>query len=382
MNANTATYVGMDVHKATISFAVRYPDGTEAEGQTANNPTSVHRLLRQVGAKAPDGVLACYEAGATGFVLQRQCESEGVVCDVIAPSLIPQKAGDRVKTDKRDARKLLELFRAGLLTPVHVPTPGQEAARNIVRRLGAAKVAARRAQHELQGLLLCLGVQVVGKRWTKAHRLELSRLKLQEPDNQVALEDGLLSPAQAEERVRLLEKHVLRLASSAELAPVVNVLQCFKGIATLTAVRLAVELPTPERFASARHLMSFVGLVCREDSSGATRRRGSITKAGNITLRTALVEAAVHAVHGVTQESKPAARRRKGQPAWAVQLAKKAERRMHARYWALTHAGKHHNVAVTAVARELCGFIWAAMIRANQETRTVQIDAEGVVVNG
>lgn len=370
----------MDVHGESINFAVFFKDGKFGEGRIENRPAAVRTLLKQVARGNAADLRACYEAGPTGFTVQRECESQGVICDVIAPSMIPKRPGDRVKTDKRDARQLAELHRSGLLRPIHVPTLGEEAARNLVRRTARARGVAARTKAEIKSLLLSLGQRTSCSNWTKTHRDELRKLRLAEPDNQLALDDALLALDQAEERAKLLDKHVHRLAEMPALKDVVSALQCFKGIAELTAVRITTEVPSPERFPTARDFMGYVGLGCWESSSGKTVHRGGISKTGNGRLRWCFIEAAQHAALPVRARKGRLARIRRSQPEWIRELASKAERRLHARFTRLRQAGKPHNVAVAAVARELAGFVWAVMTRLASE-RPVLIGDDGAVVN-
>lgn len=380
MNASTTAWIGMDVHGGSIDFAVLSGNGELTESRIENGPAAVRGLVKQLRSRKEDVIRACYEAGPTGFVLQRELESNGLICEVIAPSQIPKKSGDRVKTDRRDARELAELYRAGLLRPIHVPTSGEEAARNLVRRTERARRLAARTKTEIKSLLLSLGYRTQRSKWTKGHLDELRKLRLGEADDQLALDDALLALEQAEERVKRLDAHVHRLSETPALKPVASALQCFKGIAELTAVRIATEVPSPERFPTARHFMGYIGLGCSENSSGQTVSRGGITKTGNGRLRWNFVEAAQHADAPVGRENKRTAKMRREQPEWVRELARKAERRLHDRFYTLRRANKPYNVAVTAVARELAGFTWAVMTRLARE-RPVLIDQDGAVVH-
>ena len=349
------------MHAETIEWAVALPDGRLLRQETGTSAETVRRMLRRLRRGAPGLVQACYEAGPTGYGLQRLCESEGVACDVVAPSLIPVKSGSRVKTDRLDAAKLRELHRAGLLTAVHAPTPAEEAARSVMRRLRSAKEDSAKAQHEIKSLLLFIGnrvgAKVVSAAWTKA----IDKVVLADWGHQRAFDDAQLAYRQAEERVKLLMKDVETLAKTPAFADAVNALQCLKGVALITAMEIATEALSPERFPSAPHFMAFTGLTPSENSSGMSESRGRITKMGNKRLRTPLVAAARHSSHRVKTESQALRARRKEQPEWVVELARQAERRLHARYWMLVNSGKHVNVAVTAVARELAGFVWAIL---------------------
>lgn len=381
MNATT-TWVGMDVHAQSISWAVGLPDGRVLEMRTGTTAEAVRKQLRAIKRMAPGLVQACYEAGPTGYGLQRLCESEGVACDVVAPSLTPTRPGDRIKTDRLDALKLMEMLRSGQLTAVRAPTPEEEAARSLIRRLRAAKEDSARAQHEMKGLLLFLGIHVREKLGSTAWAKRVEQLKFDHLGHQQAFDDALLAWTQADQRVKVLTKHAEALAKTAAFAPVVGALECLKGVALISAMEIATEALAPGRFPTATGFMKFTGLVPSEDSSGETRRRGAITKAGNKVLRRTLVESARHATHPVTRESDRMRARRKDKPQWAVELGRKAERRLHARYWALVNAGKNTNVAVTAVARELAGFAWDVLLRVERERMAAMVvDADGVPVN-
>ena len=369
------------MHAETISWAIGLPTGRVVEMRTDTKAGELRSVLRKLRREAPGLVQTCYEAGPTGFGLQRLCESEGVACDVIAPSLIPVKPGERVKTDRLDARKLMELLRAGQLTAVQAPTPEEEAARSVIRRLRSAKEDSARAQIEMKSLLLFLGTHVRERVGSAAWAKRMEKMKFEHWGHQRAFDDALLAWTQADQRVKVLMKDAETLAKTPEFAPVIAALQCLKGVALISAMELATEALAPERFPTATGFMKFTGLVPSEDSSGERRKRGSITKAGNKRLRTVLVESARHASHPVKRESDRMRARRKDQAGWAVELGRQAERRLHARYWALVSAGKNPNVAVTAVARELAGFVWAVLVRASRErAASMVVDADGVVV--
>lgn len=356
------THAGLDVHKRDIQVAMLSGGGSDwTEWTVANEPRAVRRLAKKLQRQA-GSVLCAYEAGPCGYALQRQLVGQGVACQVVAPSLIPVKPGERIKTDRRDARKLAELLRAGLLTEVHSPTPEEEAVRDLCRCREAAKQDQLRARHRLGKYLLRRGlVYRAGRNWTERHRSWLRTLRFEHAAEEVVFGDYLLAVELLEERLRGLEQRLEETAQSEPWAERVGWLRCFRGIDTVTALTIVAELHDFRRFHSPRQLMAYLGLVPSEHSSGETQRRGRITKAGNAHVRRVLVESSWHYRH------KPAIganlrRRRQGQPAAILAIADRAQQRLHRRYWRLVLArGKPRPKAVTAVARELTGFLWAAL---------------------
>jgi transposase len=357
------TFVGLDAHKKSIVACALFGDGQEPRRwELPNRPRPVQRMVHRLMEETEGHVQFCYEAGPCGYALQRQIRKQGAECNLVAPSLIPRKPGDRVKTDRRDAYKLAEYDKGGLLTYVHPPDPAQEAVRDLCRCREVTMQDAQRCRHRITKLLLRRGLDFeAGKRpWTKKHRQWLHAVSFEEEADQLMFCSYLLALEQTEERQWGLEQHLERVASSEPYREVVAWLCCLRGIATLSALTLAVELHDFWRFPSPAQLASFVGLVPGEYSSGGTRRQGAITKAGNAHVRRILVEAAQHYRH-VPGMSRGMRERRAGQPPWVVALADRAQSRLHRRYARLCAAGKPHNIAVVAVARELLGFIWQIM---------------------
>jgi transposase len=291
----------------------------------------------------------------------RELEGRGVRCQVIAPALIPQRAGDRVKTDRRDADKLARLLRADLLTAVHPPTPEQEAVRDLCRAREDLQADRKRNQHRLSKMLLRYGLSyTAGRAWTLGYRRWLGTLRFEYPAAQAAFDDYLHAVDLADERLRALDAEIAAVADGEAYREAVGILRCFHGIETYTALAVLAELGDITRFPSARALMAFLGLTPSEHSSGEHRRRGSITKAGNTHARRLLVESAWHQRH-VPRVGQRLRQRRVGQPQWAVGIADRAHARLHRRYRHLLVTGKPASKAATAVARELAGFIWAAL---------------------
>jgi transposase len=355
------TYVGIDAHKRDLHVAMLVgPATTPVTWVVENEPKAIERLHRKLEREAPGRVQVCYEAGPCGYALQRQLTKGRVGCVVIAPALMPRKPGDRVKTDTRDARKLAELLRAGLLTEVRPPTPAEEAVRDLCRARDDARDDVQRARHRLGKLLLRRGLHWAGKNWTKAHRQWITTIQWAHTAERAVVDDYLLAIAQVEGRLVDLDAQLAATAQTGPYREPVAWLRCFRGIDTLTAMLILAELHDFRRFPSPRALMAYLGLVPSEDSSGDRHRRGRITKAGNGLVRRVLIEASWHYQHrpGV---GVGLAGRRKGQPARVIAIADKAQQRLCRRFRQLTAKDKPAAKVVVAVARELTGFLWAAL---------------------
>ena len=356
------TFIGLDVHKRTLVVAARAPGTPVHEEQLPNEPGAVGRWARRWKRQSGGQLQCAYEAGVCGYALQRQLEKLGVACVVVAPSLVPRKPGERIKTDRRDARKLAEYLEGGHLTAVHPPTPVQEAARDLSRARNDARQDRTRCRHRLSKSLLRRGRSYTAgkKQWTASHRAWLDAQTFDEPAEQIVFDDYRLAVAQVDARIETLDRQIAALAQTEPYRKAVGALRCFRGIDTRTAFGLVTELHSIDHFDRASHLMAFVGLVPSEASSGEKQRRGAITKAGNSHARRLLIEAAWHARHKPTI---PAflQKRREGQPPEIIALADIAQKRLHRRYWRLVQRGKPTTVAATAVARELAGFVWAAL---------------------
>lgn len=362
------TFVGLDAHKARISVAMLLPGrSTPVEWQVVNEPAAVKRMVRKVEREAPGEVRFCYEAGPCGYALQRWITDAGDgSCMLVAPSLIPRKPGERIKTDRRDARKLAELFRAGLLTEVHPPSEGDEAARDLCRAREDAREDLMRCRHRLSKLLLRRGLIYAGpKNWSKAHRRWLKDLTFDATD-QAVVDSYRLAIEQVEARHEELVARIVEISLLAPYAEAVAALRCFRGIDTITAMTIVTELHGFMRFTSPRGLMSYLGLVPSEHSSGDSTRRGSITCAGNGHVRRALIEASWNYRHRPSLGALK--KRRKGQPAAVIAVADRAMLRLHRRYQRMTASGKPAPKAVVAVARELVGFLWAVLYPIAQRT--------------
>jgi transposase len=358
--ADRITYVGLDVHKEGIVVAVA-AGGLRGEvreyGRIANTPAALDRLLRKLGG---DGVSLrfCYEAGPCGYGIQRQISATGHECVVVAPSLIPRRAGDRVKTDRRDAASLARLHRAGELTAVWVPDARHEAMRDMARARLDAVHSLRRARQQLSGFLLRQGCHYGRPAWTKLYRRWLAGLKFEQAVHHIVLEDYIAAVEAAEARRDRLTTQIQAMLPGWRLAPVVAALQTMRGMALVTAATLITELGDLSRFANPRQLMAYLGLVPSEHSSGASVRRGGITKAGNGAARRLLIEAA-WSYRFPARISRELLLRQENQPKPIRDIAWKGQLRLCARYRKLARTGKPANVVTTAIARELTGFVWA-----------------------
>jgi transposase len=360
--SNVITHVGMDSHKKDIQVAMLIGAAREpVEWQVRNERASLRRLIRTLERTAPGPIVCCYEAGPCGYDLQRQlAASPRIICHVVAPALIPRKPGDRVKTNRRDARKLADLLRAGLLTMVRPPTPADEASRDLCRARDDAREDLLRARHRLSKLLLRRGLHYPGRAWTRAHRTWIDQVGWTFEADRYVVEDYLLAIDHLEARLGAFDARIDEMAQQAPYREPVGWLRCFRGIDTLSAMLILVELHDFQRFRTARALMAYVGLVPSEHSTGPHVHRGPITKTGNTLLRRLLVEAAWHYQHrpGVSRALR---KRRDGQPPRVIAIADKAQHRLCRRFARLRAAHKPSPKVAVAIARELTGFLWAAL---------------------
>jgi transposase len=357
-----STVVGMDTSKTKIQPALLLPEDTKATvWEIANDASAVRRMVRKVEREAPGEVVFVYEAGPCGYALQRQIEGLGHRCVVVAPSMVPIRPGERIKTNKRDARKLAEMYRAGILVEVRPPTPNEESVRDLCRAREDVLEDRLRCRHRLSKMLLRRGYAYIGGRqWTAGHRRWLGTLSFENEADRVVLADYLLAVEQMEARLKELDAQMQLFAQKEPYRERVGWLRCFRGIDTLTAMTVVAELHGIERFHSARELMAYVGLVPRENSTGLKYSRGSITKVGNAHVRRVLTEACHPYRHRPTA-SGALAKRRQGQPRWVIAVADKAQQRLHRRYWALAARGMVKGKIIIALERELVGFLWAVL---------------------
>lgn len=369
-------FVGLDVHADTIAVAVAEPNGeVRGIGMIPNRLESVRKMMHKLGPA--DQLRVCYEAGPTGYVLYWQLTQLGVACEVVAPTLVPVKAGDRVKTDRRDAAKLARSYRAGDLTAVWVPDADHEALRDLVRGREDAKQDQQRARQRLGKFLLRHGCQRpadIKQNWTQKHMDWIKRqVSFPQPALQATFLDYVHEVEHAADRLRRLEKAIddAVAAAPAEIQEVVQALQALRGVAKIAAVSIVAELGSLSRFRNPRQLMSYCGMVSSEYSSGNHIHRGPITKTGNAHLRRVMVEAAWAYQH------KPwiggwLAKRQQGLDEETKAIAWKAQWRLCTRYKKLAARGKNKPKIVTAIGRELLGFIWAIAVHTE-----VKCTAEG-----
>jgi transposase len=368
-------FVGLDVHAQTIAVAVAEMAGeVRSLGTIPNRPESVRKLLKRLGPVR--ALRVCYEAGPTGYVLYWQLMGLGVHCDVVAPTLIPVKAGDRVKTDRRDAEKLARSYRSGDLTPVWVPDADHEALRDLVRAREAAKKDQLRARHRLQKFLLRHGRRAPDgvTPWTANHLAWVRReVRFEAAAQEAVLLDYLAEVDHAQDRIQRLDRSIDEAVEAApqRMRAVIQALQALRGIAKVSAVTIVAEVGALSRFARPRQLMGYSGAVSSEDSSGGRTRRGAITKTGNAHLRRIIVEAAWAYRHrpAVTKALRI---RQEGLSEAVKGIAWKAQHRLHHRYRRLVAKGKAKQRVVTAVAREMLGFIWAIGVEVERQWPTKQ----------
>jgi transposase len=353
-------YVGLDVHKESIVVATAPQGDTEAQlyGKIGGTLDALDKVIKKMAR--PDLELRfVYEAGPCGYVIYRHLKKQGYHCQVIAPSLIPTKASDRVKTDRRDARQLARLFRAGELTAIYVPDEEDEAVRDLVRARDRAMVDQRKARQRLKGFLLRLGHRYLGRgNWSAEHLRYLAQIKLSHAAQQIAFQEYLEAITVATERLERLTKAMEAALPAWKRAPVVHAVMSLRGVALINGMTLIAEAGDLTRFDSPTSLMSYFGLTPSEYSSGEKRVQGGITKAGNGACRRALVEAAHH--YRIAPRVSPAMQKRQEDQSKEVRaIALKAQQRLHSRYRLLTARQKKPVIVIAALARELCGFVWA-----------------------
>ena len=356
-------YVGLDVHKASIAIGIAFSGNAQPElyGQTTADTEGFLRTLRRVMTRyevQKEEMALCYEAGPTGFVLARRLRVLGYTIEVVAPSLIPTKPGERVKNDRRDARKLAGLFRAGELTFVHVPDQADEVIRDVCRARTDAVHAHTQSRQQLLGLLLRNGHQYTGKsHWTEAHMRYLRELSLQDTAQKFVLEEYLQRIDGGIKQVERIEAGMISLLEDWPRRAFVEALQGFRGIQQVAAMIITSELGDLLRFDHPRKLMAYLGLTPSEHSSGERRRQGGITKCGNSHARWILIEVAQH-YRLPPKVSKELTRRQEGLSREVKELSWRAQNRLHRRYLRLLMRGLHQNKIIVAIARELAAFIW------------------------
>lgn len=358
---NKEIYVGLDVHKDTIAVAIA-DEGRRGEirffGTIANSADSVLRLTKRL-AEPGKSPTFCYEAGPCGYGLYRHLTKLGFECAVVAPSMIPRKAGDRIKTDRRDAEMLARLWRAGELTPIWTPDEEQEAMRDLIRTRKQAKDAVKVSKQQLLSFLLRHGLRYQnGKYWTMRHRRWLAEMRrFPYPHQQLVFEELKRAIVQCEARVATLDQAIEEAIPQWDFAPIVDALRALRGVSTIIAATVVAEIGDITRFENPRQLMAWLGLVPSEHSSGSTTRRGRLTKTGNALARTMLVEAGWSYRHP-PKEGHPYLKRSAHLPQEIRDIGWKALTRLCKRFRHLSRAGKPQPRVLAAIARELAGFIW------------------------
>jgi transposase len=361
MDKTTTLFVGLDVHKDSIAVAhaeARRTDPPHFVGAIGTRQADIDKLIRRLQSKAAELVFV-YEAGPCGYQLQRYLTGKGLDCQVVAPSLIPKRPGDKVKNDRRDAVELARLQRSGDLTPVYVPSVEDEAVRDLCRARDAARVTLKAAKLRLKSFLLRLGLHYTGRAdWNDAHRRYLAKVVCPTPAQQIVFQESIRAVDEQVDRLGRIERELLELAPTWRLWPVVEALQALRGVQWIVALTVVAELGDLTRFDNPRQLAAFVGLIPSEHSSGDKRRQGAITKAGNTRARRVLVEGAW--AYRYPAKISPHIQQRIEKLPKAVQdIGWKAQVRLCKRFRRLAARGKHHNLVVTAIARELVAFMWA-----------------------
>lgn len=355
-------YVGLDVHKDAIAVSISRAgrSAPESKGEIANSPKAIAKLLERLNQEFGGEVLLwCYEAGPCGYGLYRQLLGLGQDCQVVAPSLIPKKPGERIKTDRRDASKLSQALRSGDLTAVWVPDEEQEAMRDLTRARNDMKAQEHKARQQLNAYVLRHGHHWPSNktRWNQTHYHWLESLKFAYDWQQVVLQEYIDAVRESGKRVADISAQMERVLPQWSLAPVVNSLIALRGIDKLSAMVLMSELGDISRFASPKPLMAYLGLVPSEHSSGRRRRQGAITKTGNSHARRMLVESA-WSYRFAARQTMHLKRKAKNVSAESKAIAWKAQKRLCGRYRTLLLAGKNTKQTTVAIARELVGFIW------------------------
>ena len=367
-------FVGLDVHKADIVVGTANADRGEAGyyGTIEHAPHAYLKLAKKL-SKSGGEVLFCYEAGPCGYEVYRQLTKAGYDCTVIAPSLIPKKSGDRIKTDRRDAVSLARLLRAGELTPIWVPDKEQEAMRDLTRAREDMKTMERQSRQRLGGFLLRHGKVYPGRsKWTKAYFRWLESLRFETAAQQIVFQEYIDIVKDAQQRVAAMEGEMRKALTGWTLKPVVDGLMALRGVDLIAAMTIVAELGDITRFESPRQLMAHLGLVPSEHSSGERQKRGGITKTGNGHARRILVEASWS--YRLPARKTAHLRKKAEKASKAVQeIAWKAQKRLCSRYWYLIHKGKLSVESCTAVARELVGFIWAIACEVMGRNRSITV---------
>jgi len=355
------TIVGLDAHKESIEIVTADTVGKQEVrhyGKIGGDMASIDKAVRRLQSTGA-ALHFVYEAGPCGYEIYRHLTKRGIHCAVVAPSMIPKKTGSRIKTDRRDAEALARLYRAGELTPIYVPREDDEAMRDLSRAREDASKAQRTARQRLGAMLLRHGYRYPGRKaWSPAHMRWLSDVTMPHPAQQIALQEYIHAVIECTTRLQRLTEQMLVLLPVWRMSPIVKALQALRGVAPIVAITTVAEIGDLTRFDNPRQLMAYLGLVPSEYSSGNSISRGSITKTGNGHVRRVLVEAA-HTYCHPARVSRSLLKRREGLPKHICDIAWKAQVRLCGRYRKLMAKGKMRTKVVTAIARELSGFIWA-----------------------
>lgn len=384
MNKHNIVFIGLDTHKVSTEVAhIEDQRGASPvhKGRIKTTKAAITKLARQYQSKYPQATLHfVYEAGPCGYWIYRLLTSLGHCCYVVAPSLIPKKPGDKVKTDKRDALKLAKLLKSEDLTPIYVPEAEDEAIRDLSRARETAMKDLKDAKFQLKGLFLRNNITSdVDDNWSMKHLRWLTELVLPHPSQQIVLQEMIQTITERMKRVNRLVNELEHQVKNWRYYPVVKAVQAMRGVKFLVAVGMVAELGDLRRFDHPRKLMSYLGLVCKEDSSGDKRKQGAITKCGNGRARRLLIQGA-HTYKHNANISTELQKRQEGLSKEIVDIAWQAQLRLCRRYQRLMHKGKHRNVVVVAIAREMIAYIWAiarevVVSPMNPKTRIARVPA-------
>lgn len=363
MNKHNILFIGLDTHKEFVEVAyIEDQRGAQAihHGRQSTTKLAITKLARQFESKYPDATLHfVYEAGPCGYWIYRLLTRLGHCCYVVAPSLIPKKPGDKVKTDKRDAMKLAKLLKSEDLTPIYVPEPEDEAVRDLSRAREVAMKDLKDAKYQLKAMLLRNDINCkIKDNWSASHLRWLTELILPHPAQQIVLQECIQTITERIQRLERLDNELVNQVQRWRYYPVVKAVQAMRGVRLLVATGVVAELGDLNRFDHPRKLMSYVGLVSSEHSSGGKRKLGAITKCGNGRARRLLIEGA-HSYRYSANISTELQKRQEGLPKIITDIAWQAQLRLCRRYQRLMHKGKHYNVVITAIAREMIAYIWA-----------------------
>lgn len=354
-------YVGLDVHKNTIDAAVansRSNGKVRSYGKIDSTLDALDKLIDKLKGTNVE-LRFVYEAGPCGYKIYRHLATKSISCSVVAPSMIPRRSGDRIKTDRRDAINLVRLFRAGELTSIYVPTVEDEAIRDLIRCRDDIRRFERKARQRLLAFLLRHGYQYSGKRhWTKGFYNWLATIRFSHPAQQIALQEYIDAVTECSQRVKRITQQIQAHVEHWSRAPFVKAYQALRGVSLIVSATVVAEIGDMNRFPNPKQLMAYLGLIPSEHSSGKKVRRGSITKSGNSHVRRVLVEAG-WSYRMPARKSIILLKRQQGLPKSVCDISWKAQTRLCARYRRLIARGKSRQATVTAIARELGAFMWA-----------------------